>query len=182
MRAGAGFAFGTGGTLTLTQTRGGWKLGLTPLLSLRSKAHKVIREILPYIWFQFAQFSKFDFEFFVSQIACDTYVPLAKCLGIKVRKNLPLSKIPELEHLYRSKKTGSRDIKVFTLISNYCGIILIGESQCLWIVKILLVRGDVISWVTGLRHYNLRPFITSLNVRGDINLWVRAAVLTWRFL
>ncbi|XP_078321316.1 ceramide synthase 5-like isoform X3 [Crassostrea virginica] len=41
-------------------------------------------------------------------------IPLAKCLGIKVRKNLPLSKIPELEHLYRSKKTGSRDIKEVT--------------------------------------------------------------------
>nr|XP_022309139.1 uncharacterized protein LOC111114900 isoform X2 [Crassostrea virginica] len=40
-------------------------------------------------------------------------IPLAKCLGIKVRKNLPLSRIPELEHLYRSKKTGSRDIKVY---------------------------------------------------------------------
>ena len=105
-------------------------------------------------------------------------IPLAKCLGIKVRKNLPLSKIPELEHLYRSKKTGSRDIKVFTLISKYCGIILIGESQCLWNVKILLVRGDVISWVTCLRHYNLRQFVTSLNVRGDINSWVRVTVLT----
>nr|XP_022309189.1 ceramide synthase 5-like isoform X1 [Crassostrea virginica] len=41
-------------------------------------------------------------------------IPLAKCLGIKVRKNLPLSKTPELEHLYRSKKTGTKDIKEVT--------------------------------------------------------------------
>ena len=55
----------------------------------------------------------------------------------------------------------------------YCGIILIHGGQWLWIVKILPVRGDVISWVTGFRHYNARQFITSLNVCGDVNSWVR---------
>ena len=49
-------------------------------------------------------------------------------------------------------------------------------DQCLWIVKILLVlaRGDVISWVIGLLHYNYTgQFITLLNVRRDVNSWVR---------
>ena len=40
-------------------------------------------------------------------------------------------------------------------------------------VDILLVSGDIISWVTGLRKYNAGKFITSLNVHGDVNLWVR---------
>ena len=52
-------------------------------------------------------------------------------------------------------------------------IILIRRDQCLWIIKIKLVRGDVISWVIGLRHYNASQLITSLNVRGDVNSWVR---------
>ena len=46
-------------------------------------------------------------------------------------------------------------------------------GQCSWISKILLVRGEVISWLTGLWHYNARKFISSLNVRWDVNLWVR---------
>ena len=52
-------------------------------------------------------------------------------------------------------------------------IILIRRDQCLWIIKIKLVRGDVISWVTGLRHYNASQLITSLNVRGEVNSWVK---------
>ena len=39
---------------SLSETRRGWRFLLTPLPSLRSKAHKVIREILPYIRAQFA--------------------------------------------------------------------------------------------------------------------------------
>ena len=35
-------------------------------------------------------------------------------------------------------------------ITNYCEIVLIREGQCSWIVKNLLVRLGVISWVTGL--------------------------------
>ena len=46
------------------------------------------------------------------------------------------------------------------------------HSYSLGIIKILLVRGKVISWVTGLLHYNARQFITLLNVHGDINSWV----------
>ena len=38
----------------ICETCWGWKCGLTPLLSLRSNAHWVIREILPYIRAQFA--------------------------------------------------------------------------------------------------------------------------------
>ena len=57
----------------------------------------------------------------------------------------------------------------------YNGIILIRGDQCLWIVKSLLVLGDVISWVTGLLHYNARQFITLLNVCKDVNLWVSVA-------
>ena len=42
-------------------------------------------------------------------------------------------------------------------------------GQCSWILKILLVRGDVISWATGLLHYYVREFSTLLNVIGDAN-------------
>ena len=42
--------------------------GLTPLPSLRSKAHKVIREILPYIWARFT--FKLDHANFLSRIIC----------------------------------------------------------------------------------------------------------------
>ena len=44
-----------------------------------------------------------------------------------------------------------------------------------WKVKILLVGGDVISWITGLLHYNTRQFISLLNICGDINSWVRVS-------
>lgn len=40
--------------------------------------------------------------------------------------------------------------------------------QWSWIVKSLLVRGDGISWVTGLLQYNAGQFITLLNVRSDV--------------
>ena len=36
----------------------------------------------------------------------------------------------------------------------YCEIIFIRGGQCLWIVKILLVRGDVISWVDVTHEIN----------------------------
>ena len=44
---------------------------------------------------------------------------------------------------------------------------------CSRIVKILLFRGDVISWVTGseLLSYIARKFIMLLIVRGDVNSW-----------
>ena len=45
---------------------------------------------------------------------------------------------------------------------------LIHGGKCSWIVKILLVRGDVISSVTGVLHYNARQFIYMLKVRGDV--------------
>ena len=38
---------------SLSETCQGWRFGLTPLPSLRSKAHKVIQEILPYIPVQY---------------------------------------------------------------------------------------------------------------------------------
>lgn len=41
-------------------------------------------------------------------------------------------------------------LKIFRqYIYIYCGIIIIREGHCLWIVKIFLVRGDVLSWVTS---------------------------------
>ena len=55
----------------------------------------------------------------------------------------------------------------------YCGIILTRQGQCALIIKILLVRGDIISWATGLIHYNARRFITLFKVRGDVSSWVR---------
>ena len=45
-------------------------------------------------------------------------------------------------------------------------------GHCLWIVKTLLVHGDGLSWVTGLLHYNSKPFITLLNVPWEVNKWV----------
>ena len=45
--------------------------------------------------------------------------------------------------------------------------------KCLWTVKLLLVSGEVISWVTGLLQYSPRHFITLLIVHGNINLWVK---------
>ena len=62
---------------------------------------------------------------------------------------------------------------------NHCGIILILGGQCSWIVKILLVRVDLmdlISWVhvTGLLHYNAKAIFTALlKVRGNVNSWVK---------
>ena len=38
----------------------------------------------------------------------------------------------------------------------------------------LVILGDVILWVTGLLHYNVRrKYIIVLNIGGDENLWVR---------
>ena len=59
------------------------------------------------------------------------------------------------------------------LTHGYCGIILIHGDQFLWIVQNFLVRGAVISWVTGFRHNIARQFTTSLNFCGDVNSWVR---------
>ena len=56
-------------TLSLSETRWGWKFGLTPLPSLRSKAHKVIREILPYIRARFAfKLGHADFPTHIDQL------------------------------------------------------------------------------------------------------------------
>ena len=52
--------------------------------------------------------------------------------------------------------------------SFYCGIILFRGGKCSWIVKILLVRRDGISWVTGLLQDNAGQFITLLNVRSGV--------------
>ena len=38
----------------------------------------------------------------------------------------------------------------------------------MWIIKILLVHWDVISWITSFVYYTIRPFITLL--QGDINI------------
>ena len=37
----------------------------------------------------------------------------------------------------------------------------------------LMVRGNIILWVTGLLHYNRRQFIILFNVLKDLNTWVR---------
>ena len=42
-------------------------------------------------------------------------------------------------------------------------------DQSWWIVKILLICEDVISFVTGLLHHNIGQYITLLNISGDIN-------------
>ena len=54
----------------------------------------------------------------------------------------------------------------------YCGIILICVGRCSWIVKILLICGNVILLVIGLLHCNTGQIITLSNVRWDVNLWV----------
>lgn len=43
----------------------------------------------------------------------------------------------------------------------YCGIIFICGNQCSWIIKIVLVRLNVILWLTGLLHH-----ITSIKFIG----------------
>ena len=53
-----------------------------------------------------------------------------------------------------------------------CGNILIRGEQYLLIAK-MLVHGDVISCATGLVHYKARQFNTLLNVRRDVNSWMR---------
>ena len=42
----------------------------------------------------------------------------------------------------------------------------------MWIVKTLLICGDVILWVIDFLHYNKGQFITLSNVYGDVNSWV----------
>ena len=54
----------------------------------------------------------------------------------------------------------------------YCETILIRGDQCSRIVKNVLVRWDVFSWVTGLLQYNTGQFITLLKIRRDALLWV----------
>ena len=44
---------------------------------------------------------------------------------------------------------------------------------CVNVKKQLLFRRDIISWVTGLLHFNTRQFITLLNVSEDVNSWLR---------
>ena len=46
-------------------------------------------------------------------------------------------------------------------------------NQCLLIIEILLVRWDVILWVTDLFPYNEIWLNILLCVRGDVNSWVR---------
>lgn len=45
--------------------------------------------------------------------------------------------------------------------------------KCSWIVTILLVHGDVISWVTDLLYWYAEQLIPSLNVLLDVNSWLR---------
>ena len=73
-----------------------------------------------------------------------------------------------VDTLLRVLRIGRRS---WILIYMYCGIIPIRGVQCSWIIYTFLVRGDAISWVTGLLHYNAGQFITFWNIRGDINSW-----------
>ena len=63
----------------------------------------------------------------------------------------------------------------------YRGITIIHGCQCSRIVKILLVRENVMSWVPGLLHYNARQFITLFNVREDVNSWVRVTLEIYEY-
>ena len=56
------------GPSCLSETRRGWKFGLTPPPSLRSKAHNMIQEILPYIRARFVL--KLDHDKFPIHINC----------------------------------------------------------------------------------------------------------------
>ena len=44
--------------------------------------------------------------------------------------------------------------------------------QCTWIIKILLVPWNIISWFTVLMHCNVRYVISLLYVHGEVNTWV----------
>ena len=46
---------------------------------------------------------------------------------------------------------------------------IICVGQCLWIVNILLVRGDVISWVTSFVALQCKIIHYSVKFRGNIN-------------
>ena len=70
-----------------------------------------------------------------------------------------------------SNKGPAKSEKLKCSANIYCGIILIRGGQCSWIVIILLVRGDVISWATGLLHKDARQSITLW--RRDMNSLVR---------
>ena len=51
----------------------------------------------------------------------------------------------------------------------YSGIILIRRGQRSWIIKILLDCWDVISWITGLLHFDINQVITFHTVCGNIS-------------
>ena len=46
-------------------------------------------------------------------------------------------------------------------------IIFICWGKCSWIIKLLLVWGDIILWVTGLMHCNVWLFVSLLYARWD---------------
>ena len=47
-----------------------------------------------------------------------------------------------------------------------------GANVC-GLSKIVLVRWDVVLWITGLLHYNARQLCTLINIHGDVTSWVR---------
>ena len=81
--------------ISLSETCRGWKFGLTPHPSLRSKAHKVIRENLPYIRSQFA--FKLSHANFPKCINCE-HTTLYKHTAIMKRAfpTLVVLKIPQM--------------------------------------------------------------------------------------
>ena len=77
------------------------------------------------------------------------------------REGLHLDNIFCLSLIFLSVFKYSKMTKI-AIKKNYGGIILICVGQCSWIVKNMLVCGNMISWVTVWLHYNARLFITLL--------------------
>ena len=77
------------------------------------------------------------------------------------REGLHLDNILCLPLIFLSVFKNSKMTKL-AIKKNYVGIICVRVGQCLWIVKNMLVCGNVISWVTVWLHYNARQFITLL--------------------
>lgn len=77
------------------------------------------------------------------------------------REDLNLDNIFCLSLIFLSVFKNSKMTKL-AIKKNYGGIILIRVGKCSWIVKNMLVCGNVISWVTVWLHYNARLFVTLL--------------------
>lgn len=102
------------------------------------------------------------------------------CLWIHILSSAPRYRIPPgddgewscgQEHgpIMESQGTASSAAQS-EIIDKYCGIIFLG-GHYLWIVNILKVHFDVISWI--LLHSIIKKNVFHIFLSGNVNLWVR---------